>query len=188
MPYRTPPLSAGSYYHLYNRGNNREPIFFEREDYIYFLKEIRRHLCPYADVIAYALMPNHYHLLVHLHGDELSEAMRTLTISYTKAVNKRYDRVGTLFQRSYQSILVDKDEYLVHLSRYIHLNPQKANLTSKAEDWDFSSYRDYLGIRKGTLPKPDIVLAQFPSPAHYKQFVEDGNVNEKIIANITLDG
>ena len=187
MPYRTTPLSAGCHYHLYNRGNNREPIFFERENYLFFLREIRKHLGPHTDVIAYVLMPNHYHLLIHLNSDGLSEAMRTLTISYTKAVNKRYDRVGTLFQGRYQSILVDKDEYLVHLSRYIHLNPLKAQLVAKAEDWEFSSYPDYVGLRKGTLLRPDIVLSQFPAPSAYRHYVEDMNADEHPVEQLAMD-
>ncbi|MCL5994820.1 MAG: transposase [Chloroflexi bacterium] len=187
MPYRSTPFCEGSYYHLYNRGNNREAIFFEQENYSYFLREIREYLCPHVDVVAYVLMPNHYHLLVYLKSNALSDAMHAFTVSYTKAVNKRHSRVGALFQGRFQAIIVDKDKYLTHLSRYIHLNPLKAGLVAKAENWEFSSYRDYLGMRNGTLPKPDPVLAQFPSPDAYRQFVEDYAADEDAIGHLKLE-
>src|SRR5258708_25638612 len=99
MPRRTVPLIAGHYYHLYNRGNNRAPIFFEQENYFFFLRQLREYVVQEdAHVIAYVLMPNHYHLLVQARTDRLSHAMQLFGISYTKAINKRFDRVGAVFQ------------------------------------------------------------------------------------------
>ena len=117
-------------------------------------------------------MPMHYHMLVLLKEDGLSRRMQLFSISYTKAINKRYDRVGALFQEAFQAKHVDRNEYLVHLSRYIHLNPVLADLVRQAEEWEFSSYREYLELRLGTLPSPGIVLSQFPSPNAYREFVE----------------
>jgi len=171
MPQRGIELCGGEYYHLYNRGNNRERIFYTRENYLFFLRQWRKYLVPILDVVAYCLMPTHYHMLLLKEAD-LSHRMQLFSISYTKAINKRYDRVGALFQGAFQVKHVGKNEYLVHLSRYIHLNPVLADLVRQAEEWEFSSYREYLGLRLGTLPSLSIVLSQFPSPNAYREFVE----------------
>ena len=117
-------------------------------------------------------MPNHFHLLIGPRDDELSRRMQRFSISYTKAMNERYERIGALFQGQFQAVHVDRNEYLLHLSRYIHLNPAAARLAARPEDWEFSSYRDYVGLQQGTLPSPSIVLSQFATPAEYQKFVE----------------
>ena len=178
MPQREVQLCSGEYYHLYNRGNNRERIFFERENYLFFLRRLRKYVVSALDIVAYCLMPTHYHLLVQVKeisdtsNAAVSKVMMRLSVSYTKAMNKRYDRVGTLFQGAFRAKHVNGDEYLVHLSRYIHLNPVIAGLVELPENWEFASYRDYIGVRNGSLPRPEIVLSQFPSPEAYREFVE----------------
>ena len=82
-------------------------------------------------------MPNHYHFLVQCNGGSLSEAMQLLSLAYTKSINKRFNHVGSLFQGRFQAILVDSDNYLVHLVHYIHLNPVKANLVKTVSEWSF---------------------------------------------------
>jgi hypothetical protein len=111
-------------------------------------------------------------LLIHLKTDHLADILQPFTLSYTKAINKRFNRVGTLYQGPFKAILVEKEEYLLQLSRYIHLNPVKAGIVTHAEDWEFSSYRDYIGIRDGTLIVPDIIQAYIPTPQAYREFVE----------------
>ena len=188
MPQRKTEFCPGEYYHLYNRGNNRQRISFARENYLYFLRQWRKYLIPIVDVVAYCLMPTHYHMLVLLKEDGLSRRMQLFSISYTKAINKRYDRVDALFQGVFQAKQVAKNEYLVHLSRYIHLNPVLAGLVRQAEEWEFSSYREYLGLRLGTLPSPGIVLSQFPSPSAYREFVESyAKEDRELIAGLALD-
>jgi hypothetical protein len=98
-------------------------------------------------------MPNHYHLLMQCKTDEVSEAMQRLSMAYTKAMNRRYNRVGSLFQGQFQAIAIQSNEYLYHLTRYIHLNPVKAGIVVHPKDWEFSSYLEYAGLRGGTLPK-----------------------------------
>ena len=172
MPRRKTAFLPGQYYHLYNRGNNRQKIFFERENYLFFLRRFRHYLVTNTlDVNAYCLMPNHYHFLVHLRKEDFSQKMQAFTLSYTKAINKRYRRCGSIFQGRFQAILVDSDSYLLHLSRYIHLNPVKAGLVKRPEDWEFSSYVDYAGFRQGTLPNMENVLSQIGSAAAYQRFV-----------------
>jgi REP element-mobilizing transposase RayT len=172
MPRRETQLCAGEYYHIYNRGNNRQPIFFEQDNYLFFLRQWRRYVSSVCDVVAYCLMPTHFHILVLLTADGFSHGMQLLGISYTKAMNERYGRVGALFQGAFQTKHIERNEYLLHLSRYVHLNPVLAGLVSRAEEWEFSSYREYLGLRHGTLPVSDIVLGQFPAPDAYRVFVE----------------
>ncbi len=131
MPYRAIEFRAGEYYHLYNRGHNQQVVLLERENYLFFLRQLRKYLQPERiDIIAYCLMPTHYHLLVYLKTDNLGSLMQPFALSYTKAFNKRYGRAGALFQGRYRAALVDRDEYLVHLSRYIHLNPERAKMVS----------------------------------------------------------
>lgn len=114
--------------------------------------------------------------------------MMRLSVSYTKAMNKRHNRVGSLFQGAFQAQHVAQNDYLVHLSRYIHLNPSIAGLVERAEDWEFSSYQEYVGLRDGTLPKPEIVLSQFASPGAYREFVESFAASEREkIAHLLFD-
>ncbi len=173
MPRRKTDFRPGRYYHLYNRGCDRQNIFFERDNYLHFLRQVRRYLVEQTiHVIAYCLMPNHYHFLIHLREDNLSELMGLLSLAYTKAINQRWQRCGPLFQGPFQAIHVDRREYLLNLSRYIHLNPVKAGLVQWAEDWEFSSYQDYVELRRGKLPKFDEVLQQVGDSRSYRSFVE----------------
>jgi putative transposase len=183
MPRRAVHLCAGEYYHVYNRGNDRGRIFHERDNFLFFLRRVQEYLVPVVEVVVYCLMPTHYHLLIGVKQGSVaaatseisagvSRAMMRLGVSHTKAINKRYDRVGALFQGPYGCKHVGGNDYLVHLSRYIHLNPVIDGLVQCPEDWEFSSYREYVGRRDGTLPRPEIVLAQFRSADDYREFVE----------------
>lgn len=164
-------------------------IIFERENYLYFLRQVRKYLAGGAvGIIGYCLMPNHYHLLVRLQADDLSKPMQQLGLSYTKAINRRHGRAGSLFQGPFKAAHVDLDEYLLHLSRYIHLNPVAAGLAKRPEDWEFSSYREYVGLRDGTLPRPDVVLGHFASADEYRRFVESyAGGDDKGIEHLMLE-
>jgi REP-associated tyrosine transposase len=190
MPYRQTAFRAGSCYHLYNRGVNRQPIFFRDENWGYMIRRIRHYFRPeLVDIVAYCLMPTHYHLLVYLKTDDLSkQVMQPFGLSYTKAVNKQQGRVGPLFQGPFQAVRVDRDAYLLHLSRYIHMNPVAAGLVERPADWVFSSYRDYIDLRRGTLPVTHAILSQFSSPQAYQEFVESySDQNAKIIKDVLFD-
>lgn len=171
MPRRPIAFEPG-YYHLYNRGNNRQLVFFERDNYLHFLRLVRRYLVEQTlDIMAYCLMPNHYHLLVLFQAGNLSEAMQLLSLAYTKAINRRYNRVGSLFQGRFQAIRVDQEDYLAYLVQYIHLNPVKAQLVTHPEEWEFSSYCEYAGLRNGTLPRTEILRRQINSDESYRSFL-----------------
>jgi REP element-mobilizing transposase RayT len=180
MPRRPVIFEENSFYHLYNRGVNRQPIFFQAGDYYDFLRRVKSCLNEAGvKIIAYCLMPNHYHLLVRVTGGSLSGSMHALAVGYSKAINKRYGRSGHLFEGPFRAIFVDREEYLAHLSRYIHLNPVRAGLASKPELWEFSSYAEYVGERRGTLPRPEPVLSLFPTATAYRHFVEAGRCGDQ---------
>ena len=188
MPRRETQLAVGEHYHVYNRGNNRQPVCFERDNYLFLLRQWRKYVTPACQVIAYCLMPTHYHFLVHIITDGFSHGMQLLGISYTKAINKQRNRVGALFQGAFRAQYIERDEYLLHVSRYIHLNPVLIGLVQRPEDWEFSSYRDYLGLRRGSLPVSDVVLGQFATADAYRAFVESyAPADRQDIAGLAFD-
>jgi putative transposase len=172
MPRRQITFRAGEYYHVYNRGHNRQVIFRDRRDFSFFIRKLRASVCEVSDVISYCLMPNHYHLLVRLTCDDISAEMHRLSVAYAKALNKSTGQVGSVFQGPFQAVHVDEESYLLHLTRYIHLNPHKARLVADVVDWEFSSYPEYIGVRNGSLPQPDSILSEFGSHERYREFVE----------------
>ena len=184
MPRRLIPFFPEGYYHIYNRGNNRGAIFFEQENYAYFLQGIQRYILPAADVIAYCLMPTHYHLMVRVKqtsevletsevSAQFSLAMQKLLISYTKAINKRYERLGALFQGAFQAKPITSSSHLLHLCRYIHANPVKDGLVNDPFDWPYSNYPEWMGEREGNLVDRNFIQTQFPDSEDYKDFVSD---------------
>ena len=188
MPRRQVVLQAGNYYHVYNRGNNRQLIFLERENYLYFLRQLQARLISKGvDIVAYCLMPNHYHLLVYLQTDDFSKLMQAFSLCYTKAINKRHHQVGSLFQGPFNAIHVNSDEYLATLTRYIHLNPVRANLVKKAEDWEFSSYQEYIELRRENLLNLSEMRSPFDTTEDYRSFVEDATISNKPIQHLIFE-
>ncbi len=184
MPRRKTLFIAEHYYHIYNRGNNRQSIFFEKENYLYFLRGIKKYLHPVVDILGYCLMPTHYHLLVRVKQTSevletsevstiISRAMQKLSISYTKAINKRFDRVGALFQGAFQAKIIKNDNQLQNLCIYIHINPVRDGLVDSPVDWPFSNYLDWLGERDGTLIDPDFIHHHFGTSEIYQALVND---------------
>ena len=169
MPYRINPSYKDCYYHVYNRGNNLENIFFEKRNYEFFIRKLLEAFKDKIDLICYCLMPNHYHLIVYVkENGALEKAMQKFSIGYAKAINKGQNRVGHLFQGRYKNKLVPDNNYLLHLSRYIHLNPVKAGLVKKPEEYNYSSYLEYVGDRKSGFLNFKIVTDQMEN---YKEFV-----------------
>jgi putative transposase len=164
---------AGQYYHVYNRGNNRQQIFANEENYWFLLRRVKSFLPSYSiHVIAYVLMPNHYHFLIGVDKDgELSTFFQRLFNSYSQAFNRQQNRSGTLFEGRAKSILVDETTYVYALVRYIHLNPVVAGLVKTPQDWQFSNYLEWIGVRDGGLFDPQFREMFFSSPHEYKKFV-----------------
>lgn len=180
-------------YHCYNRGVEKRQIFMDAQDYGVFLNRLKRMLSDpeelrvhnpdrdrlksfYGDVelIAYCLMPNHFHLLLHQDSkDGIAEFMRTLSTSYTMYFNKRYERVGSLFQGTYKARIVDAESYNMHISRYIHLNPLSG--VQPVERYPYSSMLYYKDARLcPDWVKPSRVMELFDdSYDKYAAFVSE---------------
>jgi putative transposase len=159
-------------YHIYNRGNHHQKLFFSDQNYIFFLKKIRNEWLKYGDILAYCLMPNHFHIMmapneeacksIFIAGKDSSMQNLSRTIgktlsSYSQAINRQNNSTGTLFQKKTKAKLLLEDslfttqEYLEACFHYIHENPLAAKLVKQKESWPYSSYPDYFGFRNGTL-------------------------------------
>lgn len=160
---------SGSFYHIYNRGNNGANLFREPPNYHYFLRLYRKYLYPFVATYAYCLLPNHFHFLIRtkdLH--ELQSGLRpdfgkqfaNCFGTYAKAVNARYGRTGSLFEGRIKRKRVSSERYFVTLAVYIHRNPQAHGLIGDFREWKHSSYRTLLSEQR-TLLQRDTVLAWF---------------------------
>jgi REP element-mobilizing transposase RayT len=170
---------AGAYYHVTSRGNERKDIFVSQKDREQFLSYLESAVFRYKAVIhVYCLMSNHYHLLLETPAGNLSQVMQHINGAYTNYFNVKRKRSGHLFQGRYKAILIDADEYAKELSRYIHLNPVRAKMVSRAEAYRWSSYLDYIGERKSPeWLKTSFILDYFgkgkSANKNYQTFVED---------------
>jgi REP element-mobilizing transposase RayT len=174
---------SGAYYHVINRGNAGETIFIDERDREKFLEYLAKSVERFITRIhTYCLMTNHYHLLLETSQANLSVAIQWLNVSYSVYFNKRHRRRGHLFQGRFKAILLDANEYLILLSRYIHLNPVRAKMVTHPPEYSWSSYPVFTGKRR----KPDwliteTVLSYFgkekkEATTNYKSYVEKVNV------------
>ena len=154
----------GAVYHLTARGNERRPIYRTDSDRRHFLAVLADVAAQYRLLVhAYVLMDNHYHILAETLEANLARAMRRLNGVYAQQFNRTHRRVGHLFQARYKALLVDRDTYLVELSRYIHLNPVRAGLVGRAQDYAWSSSSAYVG----RLPTPPAFLTLAEILGHF---------------------
>ncbi|MEA3463728.1 MAG: transposase [Patescibacteria group bacterium] len=172
------------YYHIYNRGVDKRNIFMEEQKTAISAPsavaalgadiadiEILKKLPKLVEIICYCLIPNHYHLILkQLVDNGISMFMHKLADSYSHYFNKKYDRLGSLFQGTYQAIHINTDSYLLWLSGYVNGNIEIHKI-AKAEKWPWSSYLDYLGKRNGTLYNKKVILDQFQDIKEYKNLV-----------------
>jgi putative transposase len=182
---------AGALYHVTSRGDRREDIYRDDEDRLIWL-EVFAQVCSRFNwrCHAWCQMDNHYHILVETVEGNLSLGMRQLNGVYTQASNRLHGRVGHVFQGRFKAILVDHNSYFLELSRYVVLNPVRAGMFARPEDWPWSSYLATLG----STPTPswlitDKILAQFAGNRHkarlgYAQFVADGMGDVSIWQNL----
>jgi len=189
-------FGENEYYHVFNRGVEKRLIFLDEQDYNMFLYYIFIYLAEPKTVIAkyptlplrlrgkslyhnvellaYCLMPNHFHFLLRQKSkDGVSKFLKQFTNAYTHYFNTKYKRVGGLMQGRYKAARITSDEMLLHVSRYIHLYPLVASLVSDLANYKWSSYESYITGRKSPIVNTDIILARFPSKEAYKAFVLD---------------
>lgn len=193
MPSRIVPFVNGQIYHIYNRGSDKRIIFNNRLAYKRFLSV----LCYYqiegpkpkfsnfskihqidkskriVEILVYCLMPNHFHLLLLQTKDGgITEFISKVSNSYTKYYNTKHERVGPLLQGEFKSVIMEDDDQLVHVSRYIHLNPLVSALVNNLDDYEWSSYNEYI-LESNNICLKDTVLGHFKSVREYRQFVLD---------------
>lgn len=219
MPYRREPLITDSIYHIYNRAFNKQTIFLEKNDYnrafntlnlyqhkvaikySYFKvhgektrKKIIEAGVPLIEIIAYCLMPNHFHLLVKQVADQgIAIAMGKFLTSYAKYFNTKRNKIGPVFGSRFQAVLIESNKQLLHVCRYIHLNPYSASLIKKNEliDYPYSSISECLTRKKKSITNPKIILDQFKSRQEYLDFVMDNADYQQYLQRIKkqlLDG
>lgn len=179
---------AGYHYHVYNRGDNKEPIFLDDSDYVNFLQRLKvsmgiptpskLRIQPFPagsfTILAYCLMPNHFHILIKQELEHsIAKLLQRVLTSYVKYFNAKYERVGNLFQDTFKAKVVDNDTYLTYLSAYIHNNPDKPS------SYAYSSFPEYVGSRNGNLCRPDFILKYFNGESgQYRKFVEGYSLKE----------
>ena len=207
MPYRKPPLVTHEIYHVFNRSIAKQPIFLNTRDYQRVLETINfyRYQKPPVrlshfkrlstsqkdkllkdlsktgelgvEILAYCIMPNHFHLLVkQLNENSLSRFVSNFQNSYSKYFNIKTDRSGSVFQSMFKAVRIETDEQLLHVSRYIHLNPVSSSVIRVADlkNYQWSSFRKYIDIDSNSeLVKTKLILNHFKSRSEYEKFVLD---------------
>lgn len=195
MPYRKTILATGEFYHVLNRLLDSTPIFNNKKNIYNFLLCAKYYLSssppvkfslyrrnvnkyrisltdPIVKMLAYCLMPNHFHfILFQNHDDGIKTYIQKLTNSYVHYINLKTKRKGALFESTFKAIRIESEEQLVHLSRYIHLNPVTAYLVEDPQDYEYSSFSAYMGCKSLIPLEPSLVLSQFSNLNKYKNFV-----------------
>jgi REP element-mobilizing transposase RayT len=173
MPYRQNVFVPGHIYHIYNRGIDGLMIFANPGNYVYLLRKVKQLVGELSiTVLAYCLMPTHYHFVLRQDGEAaVSTFIQRLFQTYTQAFNNQEGRKGALFEGRFRHVLVDRDEYVTHLCRYVHLNPVAAGLVADPAEWLYSNYQEWIGARPGTLVDHAFIRQFFPSSDAYVRFV-----------------
>lgn len=209
-----PPLVKGCFYHIYNRGVEKRNIYLGKRDYLRFLETVnyyRKNPLPmkFSDfkrnairlknidnqkelikLYGFSLMPNHFHLLLQqLEDNGITIFMRKLADSYTKYFNTKYDRVGPLFQGSFKAKIIENDEYLLHVSKYIHRNSFPLKMW-EAKVYPYSSYNYYLSGESHPFCDTDFILGYFSKTnpkMSYQSFVEAEMLDDPALFNLLID-
>jgi putative transposase len=187
-------FSPNNIYHIYNQGNNRQTIFFSQQDYLLFMNLYKKIIYPTADTIAWCLMPNHFHFIIKTDGkcstiikqggifiDPVTNGFRKLLSGYARIFNNQNQRTGSIFRQKTKSKCLNDiaikpesmfqiQDYFINCFHYIHQNPFVAKLVIRLEDWKFSSFRDYAGLRDGKLCQKE--LATIHCDYHLEDFIE----------------
>jgi REP element-mobilizing transposase RayT len=196
-------LEPDKYYHIYNHAVVNSQLFKQHDNYFFFLKKLVQHICPVADMFAYCLMPNHFHMALRIKSrDELKEfwGLKDLTEepiskklshqfgnlfnSYTKAFNKQNSRVGNLFLPNFERKLINNDEYFKKLIHYIHFNPVHHGFVTDLRDWKYSSFESFFSD-KSTHLKRDEVIAWFFDKQNFFDFHKQ-EIDSKMVLELEV--
>jgi putative transposase len=190
MPRRKITFTKGHYYHIYNQGAYAHNLFVEDDNYQYVLRQTRRYAHRFSiTVIAYVLMPNHYHFLLRQDGDvPLYELPARVFGGYSRAVNKRYGWRGTMFRGRFHAKPVRDDAYFLQLCRYIHANPVRHGFVTQPDEWRYSNYHEWLGTRRDSLVDLPLVDHYFPNRDDYADFVWKYLLYEEWVPRALVDG
>ncbi|HNZ41836.1 MAG TPA: transposase [Bacteroidales bacterium] len=170
-------IESGAVYHIFNRGNNKENLFIEEKNYKYFISLMEKYLANIADIYCYCLMKNHFHLLLKIkESTNIAEekyrkkphlAFSHFFNSYTKSINKAYNRTGSLFQEHFHRNRITEDDFFKNVVAYIHLNPEKHGFVKDFRNYPHSSYADFFSERKSFIDK-DFVINFFGNIANFE--------------------
>lgn len=194
-------FEKGNYYHIFNRGNNSQQVFFNRDNYLFFLRKAKKQIDPFASIVSWCLMPTHFHFVVFVKNDKIqieqnknhdnnpdirfqtfNQSIGVLLSSYTKAIQRQEKITGSLFQKRTKAQLIHDEieiepsywnttfgasinvsegkSYLETCIEYVHLNPVYSHIVEHETNWEFSSYKDFMGLREGKLIDYDLLLAE----------------------------
>ena len=166
---------AGEYFHVYNHAVGNETLFKTENDYDYFLEEFSLAKRRYSSsIVAYCLMPNHFHYLLRQDGAEpIYRIFNDAFTSYTLHYNSKYERKGTLFQGPLQHVHVKTDNYLIQLCKYIHFNPKKAGLVDDLKEWKYSNYLEWIGLKESEMFNSEFSEMYPDDFENYEETTED---------------
>lgn len=201
MDIRNTQLHPDKYYHIYNRGINGTPVFFEAKNYHYFLQQYAKYVFPFVETYSYCLLENHYHLLIRIRSEiELTNIIKTnldkplhwhvsngfssFLQSYTRSINKMYNRSGALFEAPFKRIEVEEESYFTTLIAYIHCNPQKHEIVTDFRDYSYSSYDAHLDNKQTKLQRTE-VLNWFGGRDGYIHFHQQEKIS--LSGNLSLE-
>ncbi len=183
-------ISSNTLYHVYNRGNNKEPVFFRERNYSFFKNKAYNELKSELDFLAYCLMPNHFYFLVYtksgFNHQKFTNGIWTLLSSYTRAIQKQEKITGSLFQQNTMYKELTSNEYALACFHYIHQNPLRARLVNRIEDWPHQSFNEYYSDTPGFCSKElaeELISIPTENQNFYKEsylVIPDGLMNELI--------
>lgn len=191
------PLESSYYYHFYNRGNNKENIFIEEDNYFYFLKLVEKYLHPITDIYCYCLLPNHFHFILRIKENsdlpqdyqngnkKLHQPFSNLFNAYTKAFNKKYTRTGSLFQKHPKRILIKNEVYLRNLIIYVNTNPSHHSIADFLT-YKFSSYQALISTKQTLLQRNEVVEL-FGDLENFKYVHQIKKINLELINDLIVD-
>ncbi|MFO7951189.1 MAG: transposase [Bacillota bacterium] len=176
MPRKPRVWFPGAQYHIMSRGNHRSEIYRDEEDKQVYLSLLKETQLKYDFVLlSYCLMSNHVHLQMEIVEENPGKIMKHLNMCYAIYFNRKYDFVGHLFQGRYHAELIETDAQNLQTSKYVHLNPVRANMVEKPLEYQWSSYREYLGYEQSGILSPEKILCYFKSGNSelYRRYVEN---------------